>query len=384
MDIKAPPITSQGMLAPTAHPGALPSTAPAIDDDPVEAWVKENPTFDDSKHPEYNNVPDDLDTSSETTPTTDKPAADVKAEKPAETTTEKPVVEAKKSDDGEKPANVKPVEAKVDDAKPAVEAKPKPTYGAEEKFALAEGVEWSRAQIIEGLKERNALKPLADEAKGWSEVFRMPFVEAKANWTPILEQIAKIPGAPDFIESYLFGDPAKAEWLATVASQHYDAEVARQGGTPAPAAKPQTAAIDPSLKKQIDELAAFRDRQVKRESEERVQAEWTQVTQKYPILLERDDLRQELMAAAYMMYQQDNSKGLLDAAAVRGPMYDLAKIAGQQAPLTPTPPAVPAMLGSSGAAPGGSTPEASVGEKTFSDTNDAVDDWLNDPPKKFK
>ena len=115
-----------------------------------------------------------------------------------------------------------------------------------------------------------------------------------------------------------------------------------------------------------------------------MQNEWQQVTTR--AIRSSRTIRPRVKiysAAAQWMVPQDPSKGILDALALKAPLYDkLGVISPAAAPAAQ--PVVPALLGSPGASPTASRVPQSNGPKRF-DLRDrsAVEDWLENPPAQF-
>lgn len=284
------------------------------------------------------------------------------------------------------PVVEKPAAAVV--AEPAAAVEPtaaKPVYDPQEKFALAEGAEWTREQVIQGLQERAELKPLAEQADGFRTLFNMDLEAARKEWAPVLETLAKdpvrakamqdvfgaAPAALGALGLVLGADPAKIEYLIDSA-QFWDQKVAdgsiKVPAQPAAATPAQPAAAAVPLDPRIKEALDYVEHQKAQAGSERAKREWSDVTTRYPFLLSDNAVRESLLTTANAMYQQDIAKGIPDlecrhmgaAVEANAALLDarLTVMRHQQNP-APTPPAVAAapsgepvaILGTSGAAP---------------------------------
>lgn len=283
-----------------------------------------------------------------------------------------------------KPGEVAPAKTepapKIEPAAPAAK-----TYEPQERIALAEGSEWTREQIVAGLTERAKLQadlktyePIKAEAEGYAQTFGMTASEAKTAWGPILSRLAQEPQTADFLDSYL-QNPALAEYLneCAVHFQTQAPQAARQ-----PQRQPQKPAVDPVMQQQLRELQTWKNEQEKRSSDDRVRSEWAQATSRYPFLAHDQAAKQDLLATAQWMWSQDNSKGILDALALKAPVYD--RIGQLNAPAAePKPqPVVPQLLGSPGASPTATRTHNNRPRK-FGVDDDPVKDWLENTPAQF-
>lgn len=286
------------------------------------------------------------------------------------------------------PAAPKPGEAAPAKTEPAPKIEPAvpaaKTYEPQERIALAEGSEWTREQIVAGLTERAKLQadlktyePIKAEAEGFKQIFGMSASEAKTAWGPILSRLAQEPQTADFLDSYL-QDPALAEYLNECAV-HFAQQVpaARQ-----PQRQPQKPPVDPVMQQQLKELQEWKGAQEKRSADDRVRNEWAQATSRYPFLAHDQAAKQDLLATAQWMWSQDPSKGILDALALKAPVYD--RIGQLNAPAAePKPqPVVPQLLGSQGASPTATRTNNNRPRK-FGVDDDPVKDWLDNPPAQY-
>lgn len=294
------------------------------------------------------------------TATDDTAPADAPDVKP--TPDDAPLVEAKTTTD-EKPAVVTP----------APEAKP--TYGTDEKFSLAEGVEWTRGQIVDALKERVTLQPKAAEAERFAKVFRLDATKAEEVWAPIVERLTKEPETRALLGSY-FDDAEKKAYIDQC-SAYYDSE-----HPPAtPVAAPPVAALPPEVAQRLERFEKFTDEQQKRADVDRFNSEVDQVRARYPFVVADNNLFNGLRETAKYMWQADNSKGLLDALALLAPQYEMLAIARAQQPADPTPAVPPApTLSGSGAAPAATRSRSNNRPRKYADTDEATAAWLADHP----
>lgn len=367
MKNKIEPVKIKGLdRAVETKTAAVVSNELPMDAGPADEWMAQHPTFDEIQS----------DAPAEEVPVEEAPTEEPQVEAPAEgtpepTTEEAPAapaeevaVEQPQAKTEEKPAEIKPAEA------------PK-TFAADERFALADGNEWTRAQIIEGLQRANEYEPLAKEAQGFQKLFASNLEQATQNWGPLLGRLAKEPTTLDFIDKYL-GDPQKAAYLETCA-KHFD-----ENRPPSDKPATVTATITPEAQKQLDDLKAFKDRVEREQAVEKVNREMEAATNKYPFLATDAAVRNDLLLTAQMMNMQDSSKGITDALAAKASIYDALLIARTQAPAVPVvQQPVPALPTASGATPTTQSAQT-LRPKKFEDTVDAVDDWYNNPPPQFR
>lgn len=368
------PLPLQNVQAGIVPLGSVTKAAPTVDDtSPVDEWLAEDNKFED------------------TAPVAEVPQPETPV---AETPTTEPVAPTETAPTA---AVVPAAEAKPDapvatapEAKPTVETPAKPTYAADEKFGLADGVEWTREQIIAGLKERAQFQPLAAEAQGYQQLFGMPLEDAKKAWGPILQRLASEQHTVQFLDSYL-SDPKKAEYL-NECSKYFDQN---NGGAPA-TATPAATTHDPTvteLRNQVTELKTWQAKQLQDAANARASREIQTVTEKYPFLNTDAQARDALFKLAMALHNEDvkngvpdlEARGILEAVQMNAALYDARLIAERQQLTQPAPAAleVPAVLGSQGASPGGSRqitrkPESNV------DLNEAVEDWLATDSKHFQ
>jgi hypothetical protein len=272
------------------------------------------------------------------------------------------------------------------EAKPAAPADQVPavrTYDPGEKFALGEGAEWTREQLVSALRERVELQKTAPAAKAESEelkkIFGVQSVEqARENWAPLLERLSREPNVTSFIDGYL-SNPAKAQYLDQCSAAFDQYVVENPQGVAATnqgVSRAQQTAAEAEMAKQLKELNEWKVAQEKRATDERVAREWAQVTAKYPFIANDVALRQDLFATAQWMNAQDPSKGLLDALALKSSLLDqISTLRNPQQVAQQPAPQVPALLGSSGASP-------TATRRNGSTSSDPVDRWLANPESR--
>jgi hypothetical protein len=201
--------------------------------------------------------------------------------------------------------------------------------------------------------------------------------QAKEVWGPVIERIVAEPALAKFIDSY-FRDAEKQKYIDQC-SAYYDAE------TPAPAAPaaPASVPVDPIMRQQLTELQAWKGEREKREAVDRYNGELAQVQARFPFVTADPGLLQDLRDTAKNLWAADHNKGLLDALAIKAPLYEAiatARAAGAPAPV-PTP--VPAALGTTGAAPGGSRPRTNTRPRKIA-LGDATAAWMAEHPDGFQ
>jgi hypothetical protein len=347
------------------------SPSSSVPADPVDRWIEENP--------ETKEFPA-VTPQAEATPKTEAPPAKGTTEQPK---VEPPVVKTETPPKAETPGTEAP--------KVAEQSVPeKPTFSPEDKIPLAEGVEWTRAQVVAALQERAQLQPMKGEVDTFKSIFRCTAEEAKQNWAPLMERLTKEPNTLGFIDDYL-ANPAKAEYLEQCSS-FFDQN--------APAAQPtqtrgqrqqQPQQPDPVLAQQIKELQSWRAEQQRQSDQQRMQSDWAKCVEKYPMLATDQHLQADLKTTADALYFQAQAQGFpqgqnrpwfLDALALKASIYDALKLARtqQQQPAAPQV-QVPALLGSPGASPNGTRSNgAAQRAKQF---DDPVDRYLANPDPRF-
>ena len=370
---------SVSTAAPVAEPPvsvAAPTSAPSgveVDDrDVVSAWI-------DDHSKEFEQAPN-ADASAQV-PTPEAPASTTApATAPSGESAPPPV--ATTAPTTEKPTPATTV-AEVPTTAPTTAAPSKPSFAPDEKFSLAEGSEWTRAQIVQALQERVAS---TQEREQFRTLFGMEAKQAKEVWEPILRRLATEPDTATFLDSYL-QDPARADYLNRCAAFYEE-----QSGAPAAATAPRSPAAqatqrDPETQRKIAELEQWKSQQEQREAVSRVNREWASVTSRYPFLATNDAARKGLVLLAQQLAAQDPSKGILDAVEMNAAMYEAMNAAAGARQTTqdvPPPAAVPALVSGQGASPNGSRPARSGRPQKFDNLDEAVDDWVKNPPPEFR
>lgn len=384
-------------VAKQAAPGAVATTSATEDTTPpVEAWLDAHPDGFNESTPVESKTPADLDISDTATPTPEAPAAEPTPSPDTPGTADVPETPAPAPQPELAPAAEAPA---TPEAKPAAEPE-KRTYAPDEKFALADGQEWTREQIVTALKERVQLEPRAKEADEFRQVFGMDAPTAKTQWAPLLKRLTTEPQTVAILDAVLKADPAKVKYLMDSAA-YYDSEV---GAAQAGAAQPAAPSIDPTVQRELNEMRAFMQRQQQEAATARLNREWSEATTQYPFLLQDNNARDALLALARSLNAEDvangipemQARGLKEAVEMQRGLYEARRIASaaaaapaQKPVVQPAAPAaqaasVPAVLGSPGASPGGSRPTPSTKPKKFDDLGDAVDDWLQNESKSFE
>lgn len=354
------PVTRPGGLVPlNASAASSPTVPPSLSiADAAEQWLAENPTFDaslDFPAPAASGEP------------TDAPLADAPADGSAQNADP-----SKGTSPDAPPAAVVANVAATPEAAPAAQGAPSaaaaaatsaapapaPSYDPTEQLHLVSGQEpWTREQVVSALRGRAEDVPLVEDAKAFRALFGADAKTAQAQWTPILERLRSDPTLTTFIDSILGSDVEKVGYLVRSA-EFYDASAER---APAAAAAPA-----PTPDPRVTELERYVEAQRKHASQERVNREWATATGRYPFLATDPLAREGLIRLANQLYQEDLSKGISDleargipdALAINGALYDARAIAIQASAAAPAPAAaaatpVPAMLGAAGASPNG-------------------------------
>jgi hypothetical protein len=240
---------------------------------------------------------------------------------------------------------------------------------------LAEGIEWTRQQVVDALQERVQLQSRVGDVDVFEQTLRMPAAQAKEVWGPVVERLIAEPSIAKFIQGYM-EDANKQAYLDECAT-YYDTEI--------PAVeRPATtvaARIDPALKKQIDELASWKAGREKQDAVDRFNREVEQVRQRYPFVVADPALFNDLRETARWMWSQDNSKGLLDALSAKASIYE-ALAAARSAQEPPVAQSVPVQtLASPGATP--TTKRTPRRQRQFADTDEATQAWLDEHPGEY-
>jgi hypothetical protein len=383
----------------TAQTGATKPDAPSLDEK-VDEWLVAHPaekTFDESP-------PTPVATTEESTvpPGGEQPSTESTAPPPSGTPEEKPTpptVTPTTPPTAEPQAKVEPQppQAKPEE-KPAAAAAPiRFSLDAKYKFS-DDGPEWSGQQVVDGLRERSNLIPKAQEADVYRETFEMPAAQAKELWAPNLVWLRSNPLHVQMI-AQMIDDDQKAQYLLGC-SQYWDSPEGQQLRAQAaqqqpvqqqPAAKPQPAALHPDVEariKQLEEAEHFRKQRV---AMERVTRDLNTAFHRYPYLRDNPHMVEALLQRAKWLNNgddSDNAKGILDALDMEKDLYD-AKLhalngATQIVAEAAAPIPVPPLMGSAGAAPQASASTRAQHPKNFGTLDDAVDEWMKNPPPQFR
>ena len=386
-----------GQPVANASAAAQPASAAAPSlDERVDQWL--------DSHPENKTFDDKTAVATTETPAPEQPAA-VEAAPGGEVvpgTTVSPPAEApvaEKPAVTEKPADKPEAKAPtVEPPKPA--APPEPVrFSLDAKYRFNEGgPEWSGQQIVDGLRERQALIPKAQEADVYAEVFEMPAAQAKELWAPNIAWMKQNPQHVQMLAS-IMEDPIKGAYLLDCASYWDSPEGKQLRAQAAPQAQPQMSpdveARFKQLETQNQQLLAAENSRKQVLATDRITRELNVAMQRYPFLRDNPSLVQSLLARAWMLNGGDdsaNSKGVLDALEEQKVLYDsqlaalnqassIARQAG--APPTPAEPPPP-LLGAAGASPQATQPMRVATPKKFTTLDDAVDDWVSNPPSQFR
>ena len=292
---------------------------------------------------------------------------------------------------GEAKPAVAPVAAEVPEKapageKPAVEQSAIRSYADDEKIALGANpdgspLEWTRKQIVDRLRKAIADESGAAQAEKYRSVFNASAEECERDWVPLLTSLREAPYKVPFIQAILdTGSPEKVKYLQECAA-HFDQVVQPE---PSAAAAPN-GAVPPEVQKRLDHVEAQLSRQTAEARRTRANNEWSEVTRKYPFLLQDEKLGRSLWKLADLRAQEQSSAGvpehdihaLLDVVAEQAALLDARLIAyrAQNAPPSenaPAPEKPPALLG------GGTQPSAtrqstaSAKPKIYTDLQDAV------------
>jgi len=379
--------SSQGLLPLSVTEGSGPPRRAEVDvvaeGNPVEEFLAEHPETDadraaavtppDVPEPEAGPV-DEPSVGTEGAPVNAKPGA----AEPASAPEAKPGAEAQATTEA-KPAEAKPAEAQV----------AKPTYGADEKFALganADGtpVEWTRGQLVEALRERVNLAPLASETEKWRGLFNGDFAKAESDWKPLLATLRENPHLTQLFDNVLH-DEALADYLQRSAI-HFENE-RLQGNVPARQAQqnvpePQ---LDRATAERIAKLEAKIAADERQRNLDRANQEIASAISQYPFLASDQAALRDLVTTADYLNAQNPAWGMREALAAKRSMYEAVTYARnaqtQQAPPAAAPAPVPALLGSGGgASPGGTRGVDNGRPKKFNDLTDATEAWIAQHP----
>jgi hypothetical protein len=366
------------------------SAPPPSLDEKVDEWVSAHPDGKGFDEPKPVGTTDESATPTEPTPT----------EPPGGATAEPiPPVEAPPAG----PPSTEPTAA-PQAQQPKVEEKPvaapKPAepirFSLDAKYRFVDnGPEWSGQQVVDALRERQALIPRAQEADVYREVFEMPAAQAKEMWAPNIAWLRQNPESVQVIAS-MIDDPQKAQYIAAC-SQYWDSPEGHQLRNAN--AGPQQQQVSPEIDARFKQLEAQNKQLIEAEHSRKSQAMHNRISrelntafERYPYLRDNPAMVQALLARAYWINGGDdseNSRGVLDALEMERDLYDskltalnaASSIARDAA--TPAP-AVPPLMGTAGASPQASVSPRSVRPKQFTTLDDAVEDWMSNPPSQFR
>src|SRR5215472_12793766 len=202
-----------------AKPAAATAPPPSLDER-VDEWVAAHPdgsTFDDKAKP----VATTTEPEQPTEPTPDIPPG-------GETTEPIPPVATPPAET--QPTPTLPLEEgkvapKVEPPKPTA---PQPVaFSLDAKYRFADnGPEWTGQQIVDGLRERQALIPKAQEADEFRQIFEMPAAQAKEVWPPTIAWMRNNPQQVRMFAS-CYDDPQKAQYLLAC-GQYWDSPEGQQ------------------------------------------------------------------------------------------------------------------------------------------------------------
>jgi hypothetical protein len=354
-------------------------------DDRVDDWL--------GAHPEGN----DFDPNASAPPATEpQPTAQPPGEPPAPA---QPQADAKP---GEPPAPSAPPKAEPQAKEPAPPqppadvkppAAPEPTrFSLDAKYVFAEGAPpWTGAQIVEALRERQELLPQSQELQLFRDTFKLSGREAQDLWTPNLEWLRANPQQLDMMAS-LMADPEKASYILRCSQYWESPEVRAQR---APAQQPQLQ-MSPEIQKRFDALESQNKKLLDAENArkkafymDRIARDLNVAFERYPYLRENPGMVQALLQRAHWVNggdDSDNAKGVIDALDMEKTLYDAYLIVHNQAKANgepPPPPTPPPLMGSAGASPQ-TTPVRAAAPKSFTNLDDAVDEWMTNPPTQFR
>lgn len=364
-------------------------------DDRVTEWA--------DAHPEGQ----DFDPNASALPTAEQqPTAPPPGEPPAPT---QPQGEAKPSDAKapSTPPTAQPKDAQPPQAQPPPQVVEKPReaepvrFSLDARYTFAEGAPpWTGQQIVDALRERQTLLPAKTEADTYQEVFGMPAAQAKELWAPNIAWMRQNPRAVEMIAN-MIDDPLKAQYLLDC-STYWDSPEGQNLRANNPRFKElqaqQTPKMSPEVEARFKQLEAqnkaLQDAENARKKQvymDRVARDLNVAFERYPYLRDNPDMVKALLARAYWINAGDdseNAKGVIEALEMEKDLYDAKLAALDQAkqiaagaaapPETPPP-----LLGTAGASPQ-ATPGRPVAAKAFKSLDDAVDEWMTNPPSQFR
>ncbi len=293
--------------------------------------------------------------------------------------TAEPIVDAvaeSTSTDVVKPAATKKPEpaaaAAAEPAKPAEPAQPAPkSYDPAEKFALADGVEVTREQVAQSLRER---QQWGQAAQTFTEVFRCTPEQAKQFWAPYVERLISEPKLGAHIDDAIatFDNAAKLAYIEKC-SKHYDEQ---SPAAAQPAARPQPAAIPPELARELNEARAFRAQFEQQNAAQQVAKEKSDLVSQHPQLAD-EALMQIVAQRTFAVLGEQQRTGAPMTYTMRDAARDLKAVIDKWgSPAQPAAPAakVPALNTSSGASASTRTP-VDMKSRKFASADEAVADW---------
>ena len=286
----------------------------------------------------------------------------------------------------------------VEPPKPAAPAEPV-RFALDAKYKFAEdGPEWTGQQVVDGLRERYALLPKAQEADVYAEVFEMPAAQAKELWAPNIAWMKQNPQQIEMLAS-IIDDPVKASYILDC-SRYWESpegqQIRSQQQQPPPkqALSPEVEARIKQVEAQNKQLLDAENLRRNAQAHERLARDLNVAYSRYPFLRENPALVKSLAARAWMINGGDdspNSKGILDAIDEQKVLYDAqlaalnqASTIARQAGTPPAPVEVPPLMGSGGASPSATQPMRVAQPKKFTNLDDAVDEWVSNPPSQFR
>jgi hypothetical protein len=197
----------------------------------------------------------------------------------------------------------------------------------------------------------------------------------------------------------MIDDPQKAAYILEC-SRYWESPEGRnlrannprfQQQQPQPQMSPEVEARFKQLEAQNKQLQDAETTRRKAQFTDRIARDLNVAFERDPYLRDNPAMVQALLARAYWINGGDdseNAKGVLEALEMEKDLYD-AKLAalnqaktiadGAAAPPPPPPP----LVGSAGAAPQAS-PVRAARPRGFDNLDDAVDEWLNNPPTQFR
>jgi len=258
----------------------------------------------------------------------------------------------------------------------AAAATPAPkTFEPTEKFALAEGVEWTREQVVAGLQQRIAFQ---NETKAYRDAIGLAPDVAARLLTPILQRLKSEPQTAAFVDAYL-ADPARAEYLGKCLKFYDDENGAAAPTPPAQPTQPPAAQLDPQTRQTITELQAWKRDRDATDARDRFNRELTDAQTTYPVLATNRMLLQQVALFASNLAKSDPKLGLPDAVARMKDILEAvqaqanAAAASGASTAAPTAAPVPALLTSPGASPTSMRPAPSRPDPNV----DPVDAWMS-------